>query len=51
MYKMIKTDTNAHDILVQVKNDMKTHGIDSPSFSDTIRWMHNNYKKGDTNDS
>ena len=45
MYKMIKTDLNAHDILAQVKSDMKTRGINGPTFSDAIRWMHNGYKK------
>lgn len=39
MHKMIKTDQNAHSVLVSVKQEMKECGINSPTFSDAIRWM------------
>ena len=45
MYKMIKSDISAHAVLVQVKDDMRAQGINGPTFSDAIRWMHNEYKK------
>ena len=39
--KMVKLDDNAHEILSHVKEDMKKSGIESPTFSDTIRWITN----------
>ena len=43
--KKIRTDDSAHEILVIVKGEMKKKGIERPTFSDVIRWMHNESHK------
>jgi len=43
--KKIRTDDNAHKTLVDVKEMMRKEGIESPTFSDAIRWMYVIIKK------
>jgi len=50
--KKIRTDNNAHELLVNVKKMIRKEGIESPTFSDAIRWMYVIIKKETTtNDS
>ena len=37
--KVIRIDTNAHDILLDAKEELKKEGIEKPNLSDAIRWL------------
>lgn len=45
MSKTIKIDDDAHNKLSATKKSIKNAGIDSPTFSDAIRWLVANDKE------
>ena len=48
--KTIKTDENAHGILLWAKEQCNNDGIENPNFSDAIRWMREELEKQRKND-